>query len=60
MNIDNLIATNITVTHNDETRALPPTKIDDIDRRVAETIRDLSDDGFNPFGSGPEPIGRRV
>lgn len=42
-----------------ETLALPPTKIDDLDRRVAETIRDLSDDGFNPFGSGPEPIGPR-
>lgn len=59
MNIDNLIATNITVTHDGETRVLPPTKIDNLDCRVAETIRDLSDDGFNPFGSGPEPIGRR-
>jgi len=24
-----------------------------------ETIRDELWDGFNPFGSGPEPIGRR-
>ena len=57
--LDDLKAVNITVTHNGETLALPPTKIDDLDRRVAETIRDLSDDGFNPYGSGPEPIGRR-
>lgn len=23
-------------------------------------IRPSDDDGFNPFGSGPEPVGRRV
>lgn len=33
---------------------------DQLLRRAIETIRDLSDDGFNPYGSGPEPIGRRV
>ncbi|MDG4721603.1 hypothetical protein [Thalassospira aquimaris] len=57
--LDDLKATNITVTHDGETLALPPTKIDNLDRRVAETIRELSDDGFSPYGSGPEPIGPR-
>lgn len=56
MSIEDLIANNIAVTHDGETRALPSTRVKYLDRRVTETIRDLSDDGFNPFGSGPEPI----
>jgi len=38
-----------------------PTTATAISNRVRqdETIRDELWDGFNPFGSGPEPIGRR-
>lgn len=59
MSIDDVMAYNFSVTHNGETRYLPPTLVKDLDRRVAETIHDLSDDGFNPYGSGPEPIAQK-
>ncbi|PKR56361.1 hypothetical protein [Thalassospira lohafexi] len=26
---------------------------------LSRIVEDASDDGFNPYGSGPEPIGRR-
>ncbi|WP_417625171.1 hypothetical protein [Paremcibacter congregatus] len=34
-------------------------QLDDLKASNITVTHDLSDDGFNPFGSGPEPIGPR-